>query len=116
MASNVINLGVDHIGIDSIQERKLMTDGSNESFKVGDLVVVTDAPGVLYEIAAIRWGCPPSTGGIADLRFWGIAPGVSKLIRDALSARDLKNDLFGSYLKDLHYPDNELEVIAISAQ
>jgi len=91
-------------------------DGSGMSLKTGDVVVNRSEPKVLYEIVSIRWACPPDEGGIADLKFWGAHPHLSKVTRAKLLARDLKNDVFGAFLKDLTAPENVMEAIAISAQ
>jgi hypothetical protein len=85
-------------------------------FEVGDIVRARGEPHVLYEIIKIRWSCPPTIGGQADLKFWGMHPDVDEVTRGLLNERDLKNDIFGSFTKDLNYPDNEMETLAISAQ
>lgn len=115
MAINIANAIMS--GPNSVEGRNLMT-GSDEDggFKVGDLVVHRDEPSVIYKIEMIRWACPPEKGGIADLKFWGAHPRIAETETwFALNRRDLENDVFGAYLKDLDTPPNEMEAVAISA-
>jgi len=92
-------------------------DGTSKELRPGDIVVYRQEPRILYEIVRIVWACPPDQGGIADLKFWGSHPNIGGTsIWEALNERDLKNDTFGAYLKDLMPPENIMEAIAISAQ
>ena len=101
----------------ALKGRSLM-EGSDEDgeLKIGDLVVHRDEPSVIYKILMIRWACPPEKGGMADLKFWGAHPRIGGTATwHELNRRDLENDVFGAYLKDLSPPPNEMEAVAISA-
>lgn len=88
----------------------------SKDFKVGDIVAASGEPSILYSIEQILWSCPPRTGGVAHLKFWGAHPRIKETPAwQTLSARDLKNDTFGIYLDDLTFPPNEMEAVAISA-
>ncbi len=111
-----IRLEVDHMAITRTPRNYVEPDRDDQGFRVGDLVVSRKERMVVYEIIKIAWACPPDTGGIVDLKFWGMNPRTDQHVQRLLEQRDLVNDVFGSYTVDLDYPDNGMELLAVSSQ
>lgn len=111
-----IRIEADIMPLTRICRSYIEPDRDVKGFKKGDLVVSRQERMVVYEIIKIAWACPPDTGGVVDLKFWGMNPRTDNKVQKLLGQRDLVNDVFGSFTKDLDYPDNGMELLAISSQ